>query len=152
MRRPDHPQPDERHPVRLPRGGGRRRRVAPALAVRVVTGLLLATGLAVATVGTVRPASAGDDRATRAWIEVSVFGPDAREMRDVRVEVDRLPLRAVRSGWFRADLGVLGRGRAHIPRIVTVVHPDYEPVREPLECSPIASTARSRRACASPSR
>lgn len=133
MRRPDRPHPDERHPARPPRDGGGPRRALPARASRGLAGLLLAMGLAVGAVGGPRPATAGDDRATRAWIEVSVFGPDAREMREVRVELDRLPLRAVRSGWFRADLGVLGRGRADIPRVLTVAHPDYEPVHEPLD-------------------
>ncbi|MBL9087018.1 MAG: carboxypeptidase regulatory-like domain-containing protein, partial [Planctomycetia bacterium] len=130
MRRSDRPRPDERHLARPPRVGGGPRRAVRALAARGLAGLLLGMGL---VVGASHPATAGDDRATRAWIEVSVFGPDAREMRDVRVEIDRLPLRAVRSGWFRADLGVLGRGRADIPRVLTVRHPDYEPVREPLD-------------------
>ncbi|MFO0933049.1 MAG: carboxypeptidase-like regulatory domain-containing protein [Planctomycetota bacterium] len=133
MRRSDHPRPLAGRAVRPPHGAGRRRRFAPALAARVVTGLLVATGLAVGAVGNPRSATAGDDRATRAWIEVSVFGPDARELEGVRVEIDRLPLRAVRPGWFRADLGVLGRGRADIPRVLTVSHPDYEPDHEPLD-------------------
>lgn len=131
MRRSDRPLPDERGPAHRPRRTPRA--LAARIPARIAAGLLLATGLAVGTVGGPRPASAGDDRATRAWIEVVVFGPDARELEGVRVEIDRLPLRAVRPGWFRADLGVLGRGRADVPRVVKATHPAFEPVKEPLD-------------------